>query len=260
MSFSKTTLLTHIFNEEYLLPFWLNHHKDMFDEIIVVDYNSTDKSLEICKSICPECKIIKSRNTDFGAIDVDREMMDIENCIEGIKIILNTTEFLFCETQIKDLFASYANPVSYSINGESPFSFKNYVPNNNYELFSNLLNNDIRYRSNFRGCRQIHNFPNGRYHPGRHQTNNPTTLTTDLHIIWLGYYPMNDDLMKRKLQIQTRIPQTDLHAGMGTHHFFSKDHILSLNNEYVADGTSLEEINFKLYHLLSVKYSDLDGK
>jgi hypothetical protein len=259
MSFSKTTLLSHIFNEEYLLPFWLNHHKDMFDEIIIVDYNSTDKSIEICKSICPECKIIKSRNKDFGAIDVDNEMMGIENGIKGIKIILNTTEFLFCEKQIKDLFACSAKPISYSVKSLSPYSLKNYVVNNNYELFNNLLNNDIRY-SDFRGNRQMHNFPNGRYHTGRHQTNNPTTSTTDLHIIWLGYYPMNDDLMKRKLQIQTRIPQKDIDACFGFHHFFSKDHILSLNNEQVAVGKSLKELNPKLYNLLSAKYSDSDGK
>ncbi len=40
----KTTLVSHIFNEEYLIPFWLNHHKTMFDQIIIIDYNSTDKS------------------------------------------------------------------------------------------------------------------------------------------------------------------------------------------------------------------------
>jgi len=47
MSFIKTTLLTNVFNEEYLLPFFLHHHKKMFDEIIVIDYNSTDKSIGI---------------------------------------------------------------------------------------------------------------------------------------------------------------------------------------------------------------------
>ena len=36
MSVTKTTLISHIFNEEYLLPFWLRHHKNMFDEIIII--------------------------------------------------------------------------------------------------------------------------------------------------------------------------------------------------------------------------------
>jgi hypothetical protein len=40
----KTTILTNIFNEEYLLPFWLNHHKNMFDKIISIDYHSTKKN------------------------------------------------------------------------------------------------------------------------------------------------------------------------------------------------------------------------
>jgi hypothetical protein len=73
MSNLRTTLLTNVFNEEYLLPFWLYHHKDMFDDIIIVDYNSTDKSLDICKLICPRCKIIKTRNKFFDAEDIDKE-------------------------------------------------------------------------------------------------------------------------------------------------------------------------------------------
>jgi len=39
MNVNKTILLTNVFNEEYLLLFWLNHHKNMFDELIVIDYN-----------------------------------------------------------------------------------------------------------------------------------------------------------------------------------------------------------------------------
>ena len=99
-----TTLLTHIFNEEYLLPFWLNHHKKLFDKIIIVDYRSTDRSIEICKLICPECTVITSQNLDFGAVNVDKEMMELEDRIEGIKMILNTTEFLFSEISLDKLF------------------------------------------------------------------------------------------------------------------------------------------------------------
>ena len=29
----RTTLLTNVFNEEYLLPFWLEHHKKIFDDM-----------------------------------------------------------------------------------------------------------------------------------------------------------------------------------------------------------------------------------
>ena len=128
MSFSnKTTCLTNIYNEEYLLPFWLHHHKDMFDDIIIVDYRSTDNSVEICKKICPNCKIITTRNESFDAENIDKEFMDLEKDIEGIKIVLNTTEFLFCEKPIKDIFNSYEKtPVSISIMCNSPYSKKQY--------------------------------------------------------------------------------------------------------------------------------------
>jgi len=253
MSSIKATLLTNIFNEEYLLPFWLNHHKNMFDEIIVVDYNSTDKSIEICKSICPECKIIKTRNKYFDAEEIDKEFMDIENTIEGIKIVLNTTEFLFCENSIKDLFVYNTEPVSYAITAVSPYSKYLYNINNNYELFNNLFNDNIVYHHD-RGTRQIHNFLNGNYTIGRHSTNNMSFSTSNAHIVWMGYYPMNDNLMKRKLQIQQNIPQRDRERGFGYHHLFSIDTILDINDKKSNTGLSLKNINSKLYDLLSMKY------
>lgn len=253
MNIPKTTLLTNVFNEEYLLPFWLNHHKNMFDEIIVIDYNSTDKSIDICKSICPECKIIKTRNTYFDAVEIDKEFMDIENTIEGIKIVLNTTEFLFSEKPIKDLFMDDTQPISYSITCTTPYSMNSYNINNTYELFSNLLNDDIVFH-NDRWTRQIHNFPNGNYDVGRHSTNNMSISTSKAHIIWFGFYPMNDNLLKRKLQIQQNIPQSDKDCGFGFQHLFNKDKLLNINNEKSTSGSSLKNINLPLYDLLSKKY------
>jgi hypothetical protein len=228
MSVIKTTLLTNVFNEEYLLPFWLNHHKNLFDELIVIDYNSTDKSIEICKSIWPECKIITTRNKYFDAEDIDKEFMDIENNLEGIKIVLNTTEFLFCEKSIKDIFIHNTQPVSYAVNAVTPYSKNSYNINNSYELFTNLLNDDVLYHED-RGTRQIHTFPNGNYTIGRHSTNNISVPTNEAHIIWLGYYPMNDNLLKRKLQIQENMPQRDKDRGFGHQHLFSKEKLLNIN-------------------------------
>jgi hypothetical protein len=252
---TKTTLLTHIFNEEYILPFWLNHHKIMFDEIIIVDYNSTDKSIELCKSICPDCKIIKTRNDMFDAADTDKEMMDIENGIEGIKIILNATEFLFCETNVKDCFGDTTHPISYSIYAVSPYSNNNYEVNNNIDLFGNLINDDVVFH-NDRGKRQIHNFPNGNYTIGRHDTNNAKSDTNKFHIIWFGYYPMNEQLIKRKLQIQQNIPQKDKDSGNGFQHLFDKDKILSINKEKVDSGVSLQIINKNLFDIINKYIND----
>ena len=248
---NKTTLLTNVFNEEYLLPFWLQHHKNMFDEIIIIDYNSTDKSMEICKNICPDCKIIKTRNNFFAAVEIDREFMDIENNISGIKIVLNTTEFLFCEIPIKDIFNNNNNnEISYGITAISPYSINNYEINNTYELFKNLFNKDVSFHYD-RGTRQLHNFKNGNYTVGRHSTHNKSILSNKAHIIWFGFYPMNEKLLNRKLQIQQNIPQSDKDRGFGSQHLFEKKKVLYINKEKSMNGSLLSNLNPSLYNLLS---------
>ena len=250
-----STLITHIFNEEYLLPFWLNHHKNMFDKICIVDYNSTDKSVEICKSICPDCEIIPTQNEYFDAYKVDREIMYIENRIKGIKIVLNVTEFLFCNKSVKDIFSGYNEAMmSFSISAISPYSEKIYNVSNYDELIRNLLNNDIVYHNDRQGGRMLHNFPNGNYTIGRHYTANYSVPTNEAHIVWMGFYPMNDNLLKRKLQIQQNIPQLDKDQGFGFQHLWSKDKMLSINYEKSKNGKSLKDINLSLYEILNTNY------
>jgi len=250
---TTTTLICHIFNEEYLLPFWLEHHKTMFDNIIIVDYNSNDKSVEICKTICPQCKIITSRNKMFDAGNVDEEIMDLERNNQGIKLVLNTTEFLFCEKPIKEIFSNINTPISYSIKSYSPYSKNQYNPTTNTELFSNLLNDDIVYNIH-RSERFIHTFPDGKYHIGRHKTNNKTDPTEELHIIWLGYYPLNDRLLSRKQQIKDNIPQTNKNKNLGVEHLYTKEQMLTINEEKANTGKPLKDTNERLYNLLESTY------
>ena len=252
---NKTTLLTNIYNEEYLLPFWLQHHKSMFDDLIIVDYRSTDKSLEICKKIWPNCKIITTRNKDFDAEEIDKEFMDLEKEIEGIKMVLNTTEFLLSEKPIKEIFSKFQEPKSLLVNVNSPYSNNNYNINNNYELFSNLLNEDIKYH-NDRLTRQIHNLSHGNYTLGRHDTKNPRINATGMYTIWLGYYPLNENLLKRKLQIKDNQSIRDAKGGAGFQHQYSKDRMLSVNSEKVKSGFLLQNINNPLYNFLNNKYKN----
>lgn len=247
---SKTTLISHIYNEEYLLPFWLQHHKDMFDNIIIIDYHSTDRSVEICKTICPKCTIITSRNNCFGAQEVDKEVMEIETRVEGIKIALNTTEFLLCVKPITEIFAeNYMYPISYNINCFSPYTHKIYDINHYNELFSHLLDEDVRYHCD-RGTRQMHNYKNGNYNVGRHSTHNVTISTDNAFIIWVGHFPLNELQMKRKLQIQSKIPKHDKDVGFGFQHLFSKEKIFEINSEKCNTGQKLMNINPVVYDMV----------
>jgi len=258
MNTIETTLISHIYNEEYLLPFWLNHHKNMFDNILIVDYRSTDRSMEICKKICPHCKIINTINPNFDALKVDEEIMELEKEINGIKIVLNVTEFLFCdkEKKIKELFLNQDTNKCYQIDVYSPYSLNNININNNDELLYNLLNEDLLFHKD-RFIRIIHNFTSGNYTIGRHSSNHPTSYTNELHIIWLGYFPMNDKLMKRKLQIQSQMSDFDKQNGRGFQHLYSCERIIEINNEKANTGMLLKNINLPLYNILIDKIMNI---
>jgi UDP-glucose 4-epimerase len=224
----------------------------MFDHGIIIDYSSTDRSVEICKQICPTWTIVQTRNASFEASEIDKEFMDIESTLNGIKVVLNTTEFLFCKRPIKEVFSNHNSPVSLSVRAVSPYSLNEYNPTNLYDLLHGLLNTDVVYNDQ-RGNRQIHNYMHGNYGVGRHTTSNPQTTTEEMHLVWLGYYPLNDRLLERKLQIQNNIPQSDRLSGAGYHHIVEKDELLAINVRSAKGGQALFKVNENLYNLLDTQ-------
>ena len=233
------TLITHVYNESYFIPFWLQHHKKLFDHLIVIDYHSTDNTVELCHTLWPGCDVRPSQNTMFDAAIVDEEVMQIESTLEGVKIVLNVTEFLFCKRHLHTLFADQEQH-SYMIPTYSPYSVRIYNPTTLHELFRNLFNSDVTYHTD-RGHRQLHNYATGNYSIGRHGTSNPHTHTESLFIMWFGFYPMNHSLLSRKMQIQTKIPQSDKDKGFGFQHLYSSQQIQTLNLEKAGSGKKLTE-------------------
>ena len=90
----KKTIITHFYNEEYLLPYWLEHHKNKFDHGVLINHGSNDKSVEIIKNLVPNWEIINSELQYFDAYLTDFEVQKIEENIAGWKICLNISEFL----------------------------------------------------------------------------------------------------------------------------------------------------------------------
>jgi len=93
----KTTLITHFWNEEILLPYWLKHHVELFDHGVLINYRSTDNSVAIIKELAPHWELHDTINPDFEPKACDREVEHYEQQHEGWKLALNTTEFLFCD-------------------------------------------------------------------------------------------------------------------------------------------------------------------
>lgn len=237
------TIISHFYNEEYLLPWWLEHHRKYFDDGVMINYGSTDNSVDIIKTYCPNWKVIDSRNLTFSAASVDEEVMDIEANISGWKIALNTTEFLIGDYNLLNSSTSSEIyiPCFYFIdNVELRDSIDKSKPL--YEqLFFGL---DIPDTSFSRGSRVLHNHRVW-YSPGRHFRN--ANNTNDFVIFNYGFSPMTKEFYERKLQIQSKIPESDKSKGLGGEH---------TNN---GSGLTLESL-LNMYRNILPKCKDLKEK
>lgn len=227
LSKRRLTVLAHFFNEEFLLPHWLSHHTKLFDHGIMVDYNSTDRSVEIIKEMAPTWEVVQSRNKWFDAEVVDAEMMEYEETVSGWKMVLNVTEFLL----LSDLRSRL-------VPTEEMLLFQGYQINDTpKEREMGFDHTRPLILQRFNGCvdpwrnRIIHRKPNGGYFVGRHYNTpglTPNPLVKEhhgeipfgegLYLIWYRFAPYNEQV-PRKIQISRRIPQSSIDKGFGWHHW-----------------------------------------
>ena len=215
----KLTVLSGIYNEEYLLPFWLEHHRKIFDHGIIIDWHSTDRSLEIVREMCPTWEIRTTVNATFGADEIDQELMSIERELSGYKMVLNTTEFLISAQPIRELIAN-ALDRNYSIQGLGALSPDvGTYPATLQEMMSRVETVNTTRRM----YRSLFSYPDGKYGLGRHYPSHPVTADIPAYVLWFGFYPWNEKAIARKLQISDRIPPHDRVRGYSYHHQWDKD-------------------------------------
>jgi len=253
----KKTLISHFYNEEYLLPWWLNHHKKMFDHAILIDYDSTDNSVNIIKEICPNWEIRISRFKYFEALELNKEVEEIENEIDGWKICLNTPEFLlgnfdFLENYIdsdkswKGLGKSIL-PIEQVTTGHGipVIPMVDMHPNDVAHHHIPLIEQKtcgLHYRESdnihIRRGRLIHNKSGYVYGTGRHYD----YTTEEMVILWYGWSPFNESMLNRKMQIKNKMPISEFHKGFGREHLWTKDEMINLySNTYLPKARDLRE-------------------
>lgn len=244
----KKTILSHFYNEEYLLPFWLNHHKKYFDHGIMINYGSTDSSVDIIKEICPNWEILDTRYEYFYAPWVEEEIVELEKNIEGWRMVVNTTEFLFGNYDL--LTDTYVN---------TQYLISSHVMVDTTEQEFTEIKEDLFKERQFglhrhnhfgiRSARSLHNYlinypeVTG---PGRHFIT-PTCpcegqrVTEDFFILWYGFSPFTEKLIDRKLQIQTKnLPNGGWTGG----HDINRDTLIGIFKSYQSKVEDLsEEIN-----------------
>ena len=256
------TLLTHFYNEEYLLPWWLKHHLDLFDHGILVDYQSTDRSVEIIRDLAPRWTILSSMNTVFDSALCDLEMTWIEKDIPGWKIILNVSEFLVLDhgTKTLDAIELFANtdinkPRGLIIPGcVMADNAPEIVPNYNRPLVEqkhfgfNEIELDVAIATKMKHLpfpsrsRMYHKAPIGVYMPGRHQTHMPdvTNVMTSARVFWYGFSPWTANFINRKLQISPKVSDTDKKIGGGIQHLMTLEQLTAKKDLYVKFSRQLE--------------------
>lgn len=248
----KKTLLCHFYNEEWMLPWFLNHHKQIFDHGVMIDYHSTDRSVDIIREICPTWDIIPSRNQDFQADKIDIEVNDIESRIDGWKICLNVTEQLIGDYSVIDDQGpnTIMVPSIFMIDTE----YRTRKADTSLPLYKQYYNG-FSFRDSDqsfleRRARRLHRtndpYPTSStpdcMAPGRHYN----FYSTDrLVTLYYGWCPFDQNQLNRKLQIQTQIPHVDRLRGWGFHHITNAETLTyRLEHEFIPRTRDLtKEIN-----------------
>ena len=220
-----------------MLPWWIRHHRDTFEQAILIDNHSTDRSVEIIKDMAPNWVVVKSFNKYFNAALTDLEVQFYEKDLPGWKICLNITEFLVLASSIDGLTGAIEamHPPTRAVGipgvimvDDSPHSIPDangslvatkqsgLIESKNRELLFSLKMKPIPARTRF-----LHRAPIGNYTPGRHSTHLPDkmVLSTELaQIRWFGFSPWTTEFKRRKLQIRSTIDQQDVQVGWGAQH------------------------------------------
>jgi len=228
------TIISHFYNEEYLLPWWLEHHKKYFNHGILINYASTDNSVSTIRQLCPDWTVINSKNEFFDAKLIDDEVSDIESTVSGWKTCLNTTEFLVGDYSLMNNTPEQeiTMPCFIMVDVEPEI-----LPSYNKPLIEQKYHG-IHYHGRdplARRPRLIHNKIRVEYPLGRHY---PDYNTDKLKVLWYGWSPFNKRSLDRKLQIQNRIPESDKARGFGSQH--------------IADENKLNQIFKKDYFPFAV--------
>jgi hypothetical protein len=240
----RKTVIAHFYNEEYLLPFWIQHHKQIFDHGILINHGSTDSSIEIIRNLAPEWEIVNSNLKVFDAVLTDFEVQKQEEGVDGWKICLNISEFLLgdvegvlstCEREniraistegiiMVDQFPNQKPDPNRSLIEQKPFGILDSVV---YDLLmrDRRLIKIVKYIAKIKSrghgrSRLMHRHLIGAYTPGRHSWYQIDENVPGLYTAWFGFSPWTNEFIDRKLSFAATMPNNG--TVLGSHHLFGR--------------------------------------
>ena len=230
------SVLMHFYNEEYLLPRWLEHHKKIFDFGVLIDYGSTDNSVAICKEICPNWQVMPTRNAYFDARACDLEIMFYERQIPGCRIALTATEFLVGD--VNQLVNEDPKRQQHIIPG---IRFTKWDPLGTLDTNKPLweqIKTGVSYHDDYiaHQGRSFHNYKDIDYPTGRHF--GPYT-TENVLVFHYAHCIVGKEMIKRRMQIQHKVSPFDREKGIGNHHYVDNNgltfnRLYDMHKEFIA--------------------------
>ena len=239
----KLNVVSNFYNEEFMLPHWLEHHTKLFDHGILIDYASTDRSVEIVRDMAPDWEIVPADTMMFDAALNDRQLMEMESRCDGWKMTLNVTEFLFTsdlrqkvreiEAKGLDMVRSFGYRINDSRKEKEGRTFKPNEP----LILQRFFGHPDPWRN-----RILHKKENGSYYVGRHigtpgiqncisphskyqYTLKDAPMAEGLYTLWYKFAPFYEQL-PRKIQISGRVPESDRDKGYGWNHWDLNEDVL----------------------------------
>lgn len=210
----KSTVITHVYNESYLLPIWIRHHRELFDFGVILDYNSTDNPEEIVQELAPEWVCKKVTAKDFNAAVLDHLVSQEEAKIEGNRITLTVTEFLLGDPRKAE--RRHFIPQILLINLQDDFIFDEYK--SFHTQVKTGIGDDVNGTPPWHS-RSMHQHPTiyGQDGSGigRHYKQ---VDSGDFLIYRVSHCLVSDEMVGRRLQIQTQIPESDIKNNLGAQH------------------------------------------
>ena len=230
-----TTLISHIRNEEFLLPFFIDHHYERFENGIILDFGSTDRSISILKEMAPNWIIVDCSDQVFDALKLDALVHSIEEKIQGVCLALTVTEFFIGDSR----FISKGMVVpSYSLLKRStdPEIKQGQRFHEIYRFgispFQSNISGDTEWLLRLKG-RKVKSTKE-RYPIGRHYE----VLGFSPFIIYrVANCLASKEMIERRLQIQEFIPQSDKKLGFGVQH---TNYGIGLNVETLNETIEIE--------------------
>lgn len=240
-------LITHTWNDELYLPYWLKHHKKLFDHGVIIYYDSQDSTLEIIKTIVPDWDIVKPIKQIFESALCDEQVKYIESSFRNDwKCCLTCTEFIATDNlrdKIALFEAEYPDKIGFFFSGwglvDTPEQRQLELDETIHLLKQRQHGFDMRidstnFSDRYYGRRFFHKAQHGDYIAGRHRIKHDVSTYVEMYdrlkLIRCFYSPFNEKGKARKLRIKDNISEHDKENGLCFQHFMSEQ---KMEEDYV---------------------------